>query len=79
MNQSDEKTPADQTLASRPGDAPSAWDRLNMEGIARRLIQTARMAAAEHVMHRVADAARRRDEQLEQTLILDAQLRERSA
>jgi hypothetical protein len=37
------------------------WQRLNMDRVARRLIQTAQMAAAEHAMSRLQEAIRQRD------------------
>lgn len=38
----------------------SCWQRLDMEGVAQRLIAVARLAAAEHSMARLQDAIRRR-------------------
>ena len=40
----------------------SLWQTLNLERVARRLIQTAHMAAAEHVMGRADRLLRRREE-----------------
>ena len=45
-----------------------AWQRLNLDRVARRLIASARVATAEHLMSRVAEAARRRDQRLEALL-----------
>lgn len=53
-------------LASLIGDVPDPdtglWQRLDMEGMARRLIQTARLATAETILLRAEDAIRRRNE-----------------
>ncbi|MDD4889824.1 MAG: hypothetical protein PHU85_07815 [Phycisphaerae bacterium] len=40
----------------------SLWARLDMEHVARRLIQTARIAAAEHALLRAHEAVERRDQ-----------------
>jgi hypothetical protein len=40
----------------------SLWERLDMERVARRVIQVARIATAEHAMQRVERAVRLRDE-----------------
>jgi len=52
----------DGSAPGAPGAAGSLWQRLDMEGIARRLIQTARIAAGEHMLKRAEDAIRRRDQ-----------------
>ena len=52
-------------LIEQVGQRPSGsalWDRLDMERVARRVIQTARIATAEHAMQRVEQAVRLRDE-----------------
>ena len=49
---------------SARGDRPAGgalWQRLDMERIARRVIQTARIAAAERLLHQAGEAIRQRD------------------
>ena len=41
---------------------PGLWERLDMAGVARRLIHVARLAAAEHAMTRLEEAIRRRND-----------------
>jgi hypothetical protein len=40
---------------------PSLWDRLDMDRLARNIVDTARRASAEHLMQRVRRAADQRD------------------
>jgi hypothetical protein len=46
---------------STPGIGTHLWQRLNMEAVARRVIQTARSAAAEHTLQRAEEVIRHRD------------------
>jgi len=48
--------------APTPGVGTHLWQRLNMEAVARRVIQTARAAAAEHTLQRAEEVIRRRDQ-----------------
>jgi len=61
---------SDAAARQRTEEPASVWDRLNMERVARRLIQTARIATAEHMMQRVRDASQRlrQDARLEQAV-----------
>ena len=66
IEQVSRSNPAAQAAQAAPASSRAAgsalWERLDMERVARRVIQTARIATAEHAMQRVERAVRLRDE-----------------